>query len=128
MVNSSTQVSLLLKSSVVGIVVAHVVDAKTKTAKRKWENFCSPVGANAMERKTQEQWLAEFKSIHGEAYDYSKSVIRRWCDKIIIICKNCGESFYKPLTSTAKGRDALIAKVRECPCQKDIQKNNLSRM
>lgn len=46
-----------------------------------------------MERKTKEQWLAEFKSIHGEAYDYSKSVIRRWCDKIIIICRNCGKEF-----------------------------------
>lgn len=57
-----------------------------------------------MERKTKEQWLAEFKSIHGEAYDYSKSVIRRWCDKIIIICKNCGEEFLQTPNKHSKGQ------------------------
>lgn len=35
----------------------------------------------------------EFKTVHGDAYDYSKVKIKRWCDKITIICKNCGKEF-----------------------------------
>lgn len=44
-------------------------------------------------KKTPEQWLMEFKTVHGDAYDYSKVKIKRWCDKITIICKNCGKEF-----------------------------------
>lgn len=44
-----------------------------------------------MSRLTQEKFLERTISVHGDKYDYSKTVYTRHCDKITVICKIHGE-------------------------------------
>lgn len=47
-------------------------------------------------RKTQEEFLSEAKEIHGEKWNYSKSIYDNYEDKIIIICDKHGEFLQTP--------------------------------
>jgi hypothetical protein len=40
---------------------------------------------------TTEEWISKAKSVHGERYDYSKSIYLNSKKKVIIICKEHGE-------------------------------------
>ena len=42
-------------------------------------------------QSTTEEFVYKARKIHGDKYDYSKSVYTRSCDKVIIICKEHGE-------------------------------------
>jgi hypothetical protein len=41
-------------------------------------------------KKTQEEWLSEAKSIHGDLYDYSLSIYTNFESKLTILCKRHG--------------------------------------
>ena len=41
--------------------------------------------------KTNEQWINDFKDVHGNKYDYSLVDCKKWNDKIKIICPVHGE-------------------------------------
>ena len=46
-------------------------------------------------KKTTEQWLLDFKKVHQDRYDYTKSIFLRSGDKIEIICSKHGSFFQK---------------------------------
>ncbi len=46
--------------------------------------------------KTKEYWLEKFTQVHGDKFDYSKSVFKGTNDKILIICENKHEFFQSP--------------------------------
>ena len=46
-------------------------------------------------KKTTEQWLLDFKKVHQDRYDYTKSIFLRSEDKIEIICSKHGPFFQK---------------------------------
>jgi predicted nucleic acid-binding Zn-ribbon protein len=57
---------------------------------------CPKCGKDSLKlkfRKTQEQFLEEAKKLHGDNYDYSKSVYINDATKVIIICKKCNKEF-----------------------------------
>lgn len=47
-------------------------------------------------RKTTEQFIAEAKAIHGDKYDYSKTVYKTNREKVFIICKRHGGFWQSP--------------------------------
>ena len=47
-------------------------------------------------RRTTEDFVDRARKIHGDKYDYSKTVYTRTKDKVIIICKQHGEFFQTP--------------------------------
>jgi very-short-patch-repair endonuclease len=46
--------------------------------------------------KTTDEFIKDSKRIHGDKYDYSKTVYKHNKDKVIIICKKHGEFLQKP--------------------------------
>ena len=49
-----------------------------------------------------EEFIEKAKKIHGDKYDYSKSIYERWDKKLIIICKEHGEFKQAPSVHLAK--------------------------
>ena len=60
-----------------------------------------------MARMTQEQFLARCKEVHGDRYDYSKTVYVRMHDKVIITCKEHGDFEQQPM-SHVQGRGCSV--------------------
>lgn len=60
----------------------------------------------APKRKTTAEFIKEAKIIHGDKYDYSKSVYVRNCDKLIIICSVHGD-FLQTASDHLKGRRCI---------------------
>ena len=46
--------------------------------------------------KTTQEWIAQAKSVHGDKYDYSKTVYVNWKTKVCIICPEHGEFWQAP--------------------------------
>lgn len=46
-----------------------------------------------MRKLTQEEFISKAKSIHGDKYDYSKTVYIRSAIKVLIHCNQCGHDF-----------------------------------
>ena len=42
-------------------------------------------------KKTQEQAIKDLVTVHGETYDYSKTVYVKTTEKINVVCKQHGE-------------------------------------
>lgn len=61
-------------------------------------NKCGQIRANTKQTKTTETFIKEAKSIHGDKYDYSKSIYIGAFTPIEIICKKHG-SFLQPATA-----------------------------
>jgi DNA-directed RNA polymerase subunit RPC12/RpoP len=53
--------------------------------------------------KTQEQFIEECKIIHGNRYDYSKSIYKRSREKICIVCRKCNNEFKQDPISHLRG-------------------------
>lgn len=47
-------------------------------------------------RKTTEQFIEKSRSVHGDKYDYSKTVYKGYNEKVTIICPKHGEFQKKP--------------------------------
>lgn len=50
----------------------------------------------AQPRKTPNEWIVNFREIHGDKYDYTNSIFLRSNDQIEIICPIHGSFFQKP--------------------------------
>lgn len=46
--------------------------------------------------KTTEEFIAEARLVHGDRYDYSKTIYKNWREKICIICPEHGEFWQIP--------------------------------
>lgn len=57
---------------------------------------CANENLTEKQRKTQDQFLEETYKVHGNTYDYSKTIYIKSHDKIIIICKIHGEFLQSP--------------------------------
>lgn len=55
-------------------------------------------------RKGMEDFLRRSKDIHGEKYDYSLVKVRKYSDKVEIICRRCGKHFMQSPTKHLSGR------------------------
>ena len=76
-------------------------------------NYCSK-----KVKKTQEQFIEEAKKIHGDKYDYSKTVYNGIKEKVTIVCKKHGD-----FTIIA---DSHINKKEGCPICSGKTYNNFS--
>lgn len=47
-------------------------------------------------RLTTEEFIKEAKEIHGDKYDYSKTIYKKVTEKVCIICPKHGEFWQKP--------------------------------
>lgn len=56
-----------------------------------------------MKRKTTEEWIKDARKIHGNKYDYSKSIYTKNNSYIIIICKKHGEFEQWPAAHSSNG-------------------------
>ena len=45
--------------------------------------------------KSKDEFVRQAREVHGDRYDYSKSVYINTRTKILIICKNCGSEFWQ---------------------------------
>lgn len=61
-------------------------------------NKCGQVRANTKQTKTTKTFIEEAKAIHGNKYDYSKSIYVNALTPVEIICKEHG-SFLQPATN-----------------------------
>jgi len=67
---------------------------------------------NGTPKKTTKQFIEEANQIHGDRYDYSLVDYKTNHDKVILICKNCGEYFLQTPNAHLSGQNG-------CPkCQK----------
>ena len=53
---------------------------------------------SATNRMTQEQFLARCREVHGDRYDYSKTVYVKMHDKVVITCKEHGDFQQKAMS------------------------------
>jgi hypothetical protein len=60
-------------------------------------------------QSTTEEFVYKAKKIHGDKYDYSKSVYTRSCDKVIIICKEHGE-FLQTASEHLQGSGCVVCR------------------
>ncbi len=80
--------------------------------------------------KTTEQFIEEARAVHGDKYDYSKTVYVKNCEKVCIICPEHGEFWQTPKShlkgngcakcgfiatgnSTRKGQEQFLKEVKE---------------
>lgn len=54
---------------------------------------CAKDAASDLFRKPIEHWIKEAQFVHGDKYDYSKVQYKTVKDKVLIICKECGNEF-----------------------------------
>ncbi len=54
-------------------------------------NKCSATNRGFLSRKTQDEFIEQSKSIHGDKFDYSKTVYNLSNSKVIITCKKHGD-------------------------------------
>ena len=82
-INSSTKVKVICPIHGIFKVVpySHATPNKTGAKCRKCQGF----------GRTTEDFIAEAKKVHGEQYDYSKSIYKKAREKIIVICPKHGE-------------------------------------
>lgn len=52
---------------------------------------------------TQEEFINKAKNIHGDLYDYSKTIYNKHRNKIEIICKKCNKSFWQSANAHLNG-------------------------
>ena len=60
---------------------------------------CPECGKRIRKRKTTEEFIKQAKAIHGDKYDYSKTVYTRKQDKVLIHCNICGVDFWQEANS-----------------------------
>ena len=59
-----------------------------------------------MKKITTEEFISKAVSIHGNKFDYSKSIAGGWNNKILILCKKHGE-FLQSLGDHLQGKQCL---------------------
>ena len=55
------------------------------------------------EKFRKKNWKEDFIKIHGDKYDYSKTVYVNWKTKIEVICKKCNISFFPTPNNHKRG-------------------------
>lgn len=68
---------------------------------------------------TSDSFVNRAKSVHGEKFDYSNAIYKRWNEKIKIGCKKCENYFFQSPNSHLNGRG--------CPNCKKINFGNRQR-
>ena len=61
-----------------------------------------------VQTRTKEEWVEKSKSVHGDRYDYSKSIYLNWNTKIEIVCKKCNISFFQTPNNHTNGSGCPI--------------------
>lgn len=61
-----------------------------------------------MKKVTTKEFINKAVSLHGNKFDYSKSVANGWNNKVIILCKKHGE-FLQNLGDHLQGKQCLRA-------------------
>ena len=67
-----------------------------------------------MKKITTEEFISKAVSIHGNKFDYSKSIAGGWNNKILILCKKHGE-FLQSLGDHLQGKQCLKCSQEERP-------------
>lgn len=79
---------------------------------------CPECGKKIRKRKTTEEFISQAKAIHGDKYDYSKTVYTRKQDKVLIHCNTCGTDFWQEASSHI---------VHKCGCPECNKRNKISK-
>ena len=88
---------------------------------------CTDESNASLARKTKEQFIHEAKQVHGNKYDYSKTVYKNGKTKVCIICPEHGEFQQTPLKHVLRKHGC--PKCTQSVLEKDIrvllEKNNI---
>ena len=64
---------------------------------------CKKQENNLLKTKTTIDFIEDAKVIHGDKYDYSKTIYNRSSDKVIVTCNECGKDFEIEANSHLQG-------------------------
>ncbi|BCS82576.1 hypothetical protein QLL95_gp0087 [Cotonvirus japonicus] len=84
--------------------------------KRSGCRRCNTLKTKDTKRMTTEKFIELAQEIHGEKYDYSKTIFTKSNIPMEIICKKCGKTFYHT-------RYRHIVEKCGCHCRKSVKKN-----
>lgn len=72
-------------------------NGRTSTMQKTVKRFKKSEWSDIMlKRRTTDEFIADANLVHNGKYDYSKTIYKRTCDKVIIICPKHGEFLQTP--------------------------------